>query len=138
MRILYLDTSALVKLYVREEESDRVSGEVAGATAVATSRVAYAEPRAAFARRAREGFLTAEELRRVVTALNADWEHYLCVEVTDGVTRQAGELAELYGLRGFDSLHLASALFLKRQVALPFDFLCFDEKMRQAAQQVLG
>ncbi len=136
--ILYLDTSALVKLYVREAESEFVRGSVTEATVVATSRIAYAEARAAFARLAREGALSPEDLRAVVTALNADWESYLCLEVTDGIARQAGDLAELLGLRGFDSLHLASAVVLKRRVGAPFAFLCFDDRLRAAAEQVLG
>ena len=50
--ILYLDTSALVKLYVRERGSARVRAQVGKADAIATSVVAYAEARAAFARHA--------------------------------------------------------------------------------------
>ena len=29
------------------------------------------------------------------------------------VTRRSGEIAELHGLRGFDAIHLASALWLQ-------------------------
>ncbi len=47
--ILYLDTSALVKLYVSEEGSEIVRGAVESAGRVATSRIAYAEARAALA-----------------------------------------------------------------------------------------
>jgi len=53
--ILYLDTSALVKVYVEEEGSPLVQGLIAGASLVATSRIAYAEARAALARASREG-----------------------------------------------------------------------------------
>ena len=49
--ILYLDTSSLVKIYVAEQGSKDVQALVAQATVVATSRVAYPEMRAAFARR---------------------------------------------------------------------------------------
>ncbi len=136
--ILYLDTSALVKLYVREDHSDAVRQEVTAAVAAATARIAYAEARAAFARRAREGTLAPQDLRRVVTALDADWENYLCLEVTENIARQAGELAERYALRGFDSLHLASALALQRRVAMPFRFLCYDDRLQAVAEEVLG
>jgi hypothetical protein len=43
--ILYLDTSALVKLYVREEASGDVRAHVTRAVAVSTSQVAYPEAR---------------------------------------------------------------------------------------------
>ena len=52
--ILYLDTSALVKLYVRERGSAQVRAHVNNADVIATSVVAYAEARAAFARLRRE------------------------------------------------------------------------------------
>ncbi len=136
--ILYLDTSALVKLYVQEEGSAVVREEVARAVAVAVSRIAYAEARAAFARRAREGALSPEDLRRVVIAFNADWETVLCIELTEGISRQAGELAETMALRGFDSLHLASAVALQRRISTPFRFLCFDDRLMAAAERVLN
>ena len=56
---LYLDTSSLIKLYVSEAGSDGVRQLVGEATVVATSRVAYAETRAALARLRRERELTA-------------------------------------------------------------------------------
>jgi antitoxin (DNA-binding transcriptional repressor) of toxin-antitoxin stability system len=52
---LYLDTSALVKLYVDEEGALAVRHAVDQAELVATSAIAYAEARAAFARRHWEG-----------------------------------------------------------------------------------
>ena len=56
--IVYLDTSALVKLYVEEAGSAAIATCVERATAVTTARVTYAEARAAFARYRREGGLT--------------------------------------------------------------------------------
>ena len=52
--ILYLETSNLVKLYVREKDSEAVRVSVEASEAVATSVLAYAEARAAFARKLRE------------------------------------------------------------------------------------
>jgi predicted nucleic acid-binding protein len=51
--ILYLDTSALVKIYVEEPKSAVVRENVKQAEGIATSRIAYAEARAAFARKCR-------------------------------------------------------------------------------------
>ena len=56
--ILYLDTSALVKLYVEEPNSEEVRSAVDGAVAVAVSEVSYTEARSALARREREGSLS--------------------------------------------------------------------------------
>lgn len=56
--IVYLDTSALVKLYVDEPGTQEVARWIQRATAVSTSRVSYVEARAAFARRYRERALS--------------------------------------------------------------------------------
>ena len=69
--ILYLDTSALVKLYVEEPLSQELT--VAVAEAVATSLIAYTESRAAFARARREARLSAQTYRRIVGDFVDDW-----------------------------------------------------------------
>ncbi|MBE9540835.1 MAG: type II toxin-antitoxin system VapC family toxin, partial [Proteobacteria bacterium] len=52
--VIYLDTSSLVKLYVEEEDSSKVADLVRSSKVIATSLIAYAEARSAFARRYRE------------------------------------------------------------------------------------
>ena len=132
--ILYLDTSALVKLYVEEAGSAEVATWVDEATVVATSRVAYAEARAAFARQRREGGFTAGLWRKAVAILDDDWGRYAIVEVSDGVVRMAGRLADRHALRGFDAIHLAAALEL-RPTRDQIRFGCFDERLSLAASK---
>jgi predicted nucleic acid-binding protein len=131
--ILYLDTSALVKLYVRETGSVRVRNWLNKATAAATSVVAYAEARAAFARLHRNAFTSPRRHRERVARLNADWESFLRVELTPSVVRRAGEIAETYELRGFDSIHLASALWLRERTDIPCTFAAFDQRLHDGA-----
>lgn len=107
---------------------------VGEASRVATSTVAYAEARAAFARRTREGELSDGEHRRVVEALDKGWEGYDRLTVSDVVARRAGDVAERHALRGFDAIHLASAARLKER----FDdlhFLAFDVRLVDAARR---
>ncbi len=132
--ILYLDTSALVKLYIAEPGSDQVQSKVEATPVIAASRVAYVEARAGIARKHRAGELSLREYRRMVEDLDKDWERYLIVEVSESVAKLGGELAERYPLRGFDALHLASAVFLRNRTHLRVSFLCFDEKLRSAAE----
>jgi uncharacterized protein len=131
--ILYLDTSALVKLYVREVGSVRVRNALKDATVAATSVVAYAEARAAFARLYREAYTKPRRHQERVAQLNADWESLMRVELTASVLRLAGETAEIYELRGFDSIHLASALSLRDRADMPFTFAVFDQRLRDGA-----
>lgn len=131
--ILYLDTSALVKLYVREAGSAALRSHAAKAGALATSVVAYAEIRAAFTRLKQSGVSSDARHQQRVRQLERDWEALLRVEVAPDVLRSAGDQAEIYGLRGFDSIHLASALWLKTRVSESVEFAAFDQRLGAAA-----
>jgi len=131
--ILYLDTSALVKLYVSEEGSADVRRRVDRAEKIATSRVAYAEARSAIARRHREGYITSSGLRRAVLALDRDMSAFVIVELNEILAHLAGDLAERHALRGFDAIHLASAVELSHLLGTPPTFLTYDDRQARAA-----
>lgn len=134
--ILYLDTSSLVKLYVDEPGSEDVLRLVDQAELVTTSVVAYAEARAALARRRREKYLKPAGHRRAKAALDADWDSILTLEVGETLAKSAGDLAERHGLRGFDALHLASYLLIVREFASEeVRFASADGELNRAAQQ---
>jgi predicted nucleic acid-binding protein len=137
--IVYLDTSSLIKLYVEEEGSVATRALVASAAVVATCVLAYPEARSALARLRREGGLTGVEQARAKGDLDRDWGGFLALPV-DAVWRQAGDLAERHhGLRGADSIHLASYLSLiGRQEGLPVLFSSFDERLNLAARREAG
>ena len=94
---VYLDTSNLVKLYVDEPDADEVQQSVAEADVVATSVLAYAEARAAFARRRREKLMTPTEARAALQQLDADWPRFLVIVLGDELARAAGRLADVHG-----------------------------------------
>jgi len=133
--MLYVDTSALVKLYVEEPLSQELSYAVDEAEAVATSLLAYTEAMAAFARARREVRLSPREYRRVVDAFEEDWSRYITVEVTDRLVKTAGHLAASRALRGYDALHLASALSLRERVPSSMMFVAFDRALNVAAKR---
>jgi predicted nucleic acid-binding protein len=132
--ILYLDTSALVKLYIDETGSSAVAAQVERAVAAATTPVAYVEARAAFARRRRERTLSPLELRRIVRDLDLDWGSYTLVEIGDRLVRHAGVLAERHALRAYDAVHLAAALDIRRAGG-DVEFACFDAHLTRAARR---
>ncbi len=132
--ILYLETSSLVKLYVREKDSEAVRACVEASEAVATSVLAYAEARAAFARKLREQGITRDAHGAVKRALDADWPSFFVLNVTAGTARAAGDLAEKHGLRGFDALHLASAVELRTAGVADLRFSSADDRLRAAAR----
>lgn len=135
--ILYLDTSSLVKLYVAEAGSDAVRELVNDATIVATSVIAYPEIRAALSRLRREGSLNRPAFSAIKHCFDQDWLHYLTLDVTMPICRSAGDLAERYRLRGYDSVHLASFIEIARLAGLgETRFSSFDARLNRAAQDL--
>jgi predicted nucleic acid-binding protein len=134
---LYLDTSSLVKLYVAEPGTEAVRKLVNQATIVATSLVAYPETRAALARRRRERALRPAAFMSAKRTFEADWPKYFTIEVSASLCREAGELAERYRLRGYDSVHLASYAEIARQAgARQTRFSSFDDGLNRAARSL--
>lgn len=106
----YFETSAIVKLVVEEEGSDEAGTLWDASDLVVTSRLAYAEARAAMAAARRAGRLSSKRLEEGKRALEHRFQEIDFVELTEEVVRSAGNLSERHGLRGFDAVHLASAL----------------------------
>ena len=133
--ILYLETSDLVKLYVRESGSEKIMKLVAEAEVVATSIVAYAEARAALARKYREKGIAEADYDLIKRDLDNDWERLFVIKLTDALVKSAGNLAEKWGLRGFDALHLSSALELRRSIPPPVVFSSSDARLSESAKR---
>lgn len=134
---LYLDTSSAIKLYVFETGSDVVHALVGDAAIVATSAITYAETRAGLARLRREGALTAPKYTAAKREFEQQWASFMTLDATDALCRTAGELAERYRLRGFDSVHLATFADVARRAGLrETRFSSFDDRLNQAAQRL--
>ena len=125
-----------MKLYVSEASSQQVRAEVRRATRVATSRVAYPEARAALARHRRDGGVAAADLLRAVSDLDREFTAFVIVELAEPLARRAGDLAERQALRGFDAIHLASALELRDLLGEPVTLRAFDARLTAAAAAV--
>jgi len=108
----YFDTSAVVKLLVREEDSSRARALWDGASAAVTSRLAYPESRAALASARRGERLTRGSFEAAKRSLDRLWSQVHIIELTSEIANAAGELAERFALRRYDAVHLASAMSL--------------------------
>ena len=134
---LYLDTSSLVTLYVAEPGSDAVRKLVDAASVVATSSIAYTETRAALARRRRDRALRPKALASAEKAFEAEWPRYFTVEVTSALCHQAGEFAERYRLRAYDSVHLAAFAEVAREAGVrDTRFSSVDNALNRAARSL--
>lgn len=134
---LYLDTSVIVKLYIREDDSDKIAGAVGEATAVITSQLAYPEACAAIEQRRRAKTISPGEAKAAKQAFELDWSSWFGIAIDEAIVQSSGRLAERHGLRGADAIHLAS---FERIVATSEDddvrFLCADDRLSKAARSI--
>jgi predicted nucleic acid-binding protein len=134
--ILFCDASALVKLYILEDSSREMQTLAGAASAIAVCRIAWAEMMAALARRAREFPNDADAIEVVRKRLRTDWPRYVVVEVTQVLVELAGEYADTFALRGYDSVQLAAARSLQDMAGEEIQFACFDTRLGKAARML--
>jgi predicted nucleic acid-binding protein len=132
--ILYLDTSALVKRYFNEPYSNDIISKWKSAAQIVSSSVAYAETMSSVYRKKREADLTEPLINKIVDAFQRDWESFIRVEVNDKLNEYIDRVIKKHPLRGFDAIHLSSAILIRERIPEEFVFACFDERLTGAAR----
>jgi uncharacterized protein len=132
--IVYLDASALVKRYVAETGSAAVGKLIDQAEALGTSVISRAEVSAAFAKAVRLKFVTRDAAASAMKQFAADWPHFIRLQLTETLVARAASLAWEQGLRGYDAVHLATALVWHETVGQPVSVATFDRQLWQGAQ----
>jgi predicted nucleic acid-binding protein len=134
-----LDTSALVKLYVRERGSEQL---IALATDPARHRLALlafarVEFRSAVRRRQRAGDIGDKVAESLIASLAQHLQDFFIVQpVTDNTLDEAERLIDAHALRAFDAVQLAGARVLEQTGAKELVFVCSDLKLCGVARQV--
>ena len=138
MALLYLDTSALVKLYLNELGSERME-ELASEDSdhdMAICSITQVEFHAAIWRRRREGEFDDAATERVIERFNVrirtEFVRYL---IDDWTLDLASELISRHPLRGYDAVQLAGCLSLARIMLEPPTFVCADRRLLTAAEE---
>lgn len=126
---LYVDSSALLKRYVDEPDSDAAEDLLRSDPALVTARHTVVEVRRNLARLVR-----ADELGAVRTAFTRDLETFDLVELDSGTCEVAASIAEMTGVRTLDAMHLAAAQRVGGGPAIAF--LTFDARQAQAARSL--
>lgn len=132
---LYIDTSALIKLFVEEEGSDDVNAWVKEADVVSTSLITRAETAAGLNRLVRMKVLEQEECNLALDNFRREWRDYNRIPITEQVIAHADSLACQFALRGYDAVHLACALTWGELLRAPVTVAAYDLELREAAQK---
>jgi predicted nucleic acid-binding protein len=132
--IAFLDTSVLVTKYVREAGSARFARLWETDVKMAVSAVAYAEAAAVIHRKHREGSISIEQSASMGESLKGDGATFIVTDVTELLHPYLDHLLANHPLRGFDAIHLASAMLLSRQCEEEVVFLSADRRLGEAAE----
>ncbi|HWI06195.1 MAG TPA: type II toxin-antitoxin system VapC family toxin [Solirubrobacteraceae bacterium] len=124
---LYVDSSALLKRYVDEPDSDEADALLASDPSLLTARHTIVEVRRNLAR-----LLDERAARAAKDAFGEDIASFGIVELDAVTCEAAADLAELTGARTLDALHLAAARRLGGGSAIAF--VTFDLRQAQAAR----
>ncbi len=138
MTIYYLESSALVKLYVRELGTERLLKLAASGAAnkFAVLSLASVEVRSAVRRRERAGEIDSVAADRLLARFQRHLEgKFLKQALTDSVLDVASVLLDRHGLRAYDAVQLSGYLALRTisGVEVPV-FVCADRALLVAAQ----
>ena len=113
MAVYFIDSSALVKRYVKETGTAFVTDISDPATAhrLYAARITVVEVVAALALRGRAGDIAADALAATLTQFRQEFTTlYRIVEITSALLSDAMRLAESRAVRGYDAVQLAAAL----------------------------
>lgn len=141
MSAFYLDSSALLKLYVAEKGSPWIKGlfDPNQNHRLFIARLTHVELASALARRAREGTLTvADQTAALSLFLYHLTKRLRVVEITGAVCARAAVLANTRALRAYDSVQLACAIESHQGLlsvgATGLTFVGADIRLLKAAQ----
>jgi predicted nucleic acid-binding protein len=123
---LYVDSSALLKRYVDEPDSDTADALLRSDPSLLTARHAIVEVRRNLARLLDERDATAAR-----AAFLDDLAAFSIIELDRVICDAAADIAEITGVRTLDALHLAAA---QRAGGSAVPFLTYDVRQAQAAR----
>jgi predicted nucleic acid-binding protein len=121
----YADSSALLKRYVDEPESDLANELLAGDHELVTGRHTVVEVRRNLAR-----LLSGSALSASRAAFAGDLAAFAIVELDAATCELAATIAEQTGARTLEALHLGAA----RRLGTALTFITFDVRQGQIAR----
>ena len=132
--MIYWDSSALIPLLVEEPRSQLVKDIIKNDFDVVTWWGSVVECLSAVSRRRREGLLSRDDEDLLRNRLEMAFDTWTEIEPGEELRRSAGRLLFRHPLRSADSLQLAAALAWVSKDPHGHQFVCFDNKLRDAAR----
>lgn len=121
MTTMYFEASAAVKLLIEETGSNTATRAWTSGAFIATSALTFVQARSGLAAAHRARRMTEEALSRAKRDLAAMRAGLAELRVGEAILAQAEEVAERESLRGYDAVHLSSALFAATDLLVTAD-----------------
>jgi predicted nucleic acid-binding protein len=133
--IIYLDTSTLLKQYIQEAGSEEVEKLLASADGTGTNLLTYVEMASAISRAVRMKLVSADESRTTWEDFLVDWELLVRLDISGQITKRGAALVWEHGLRGYDAMHLSSALAWQDAIDTPVTVATYDRDLWSTARK---
>ena len=128
--LVFFDSSAFVKRYIRESGTDQVLDWCDKATEIGLASIILPEIISAFCRLRRESLISEVQYRQLKSLLFADIEDAALCDLAPTVLAQTISALENNKLRAMDAIHIASAVIMKADI-----FISADKRQCEAAVQ---
>ena len=139
MGFFYLETSALVKLYVRESGTERMLAlaDRSNENRLAVLALSQTELRSAVRRRERNGEIPSLVAAQLLDSFKRHLEaRFLSQTITDFVLDIASALVDRHALRAYDAVQLAGYVALHGSAGIDEPvFVCSDHMLLAAARE---
>ena len=133
--IVYWDTSALVKRYVREAGTDEVIALLESAGSVGSASLTKVEMAVAVEKTVRQGWVERKIALQAWQDFLDHWPSFTRLNISSGIIDRASSLAWEYSLRGYDAMHLACTLLWKETLETQITMATFDRDLWQASRK---
>ena len=134
--IAYFDSSSIVKWFFDETYSDIARSAKDKADIAFTSILSYPEVLSAFIRARKEGRCNKSDMEAITDEFRRIWGDFRWIKINEKMIYETRGLITKHGLRGYDAVHLVSALLIYEEgKKSDLFFSCFDRVLNRAARK---
>ncbi len=133
--LIYLDSSIFIKKYFKEIGSEYVIEIWNDAEYLAISQVGYSEILETIHKKQKMDRFSDKIKNQIIKDFKDDWESLIKVSADQKLNPELNRLHDKHLLRGFDAIHLATAILLAKKIEKDIQFLTADSNLQSAAKK---
>ena len=132
---IYLDSSVLIKKYFDEFATELVVKIWNENKYVAISQVGYSEILGTINKKQKIENFSDKVKFSIIKQFKNDWDELIKINIDQSINLELERIHSKYLLRGFDAIHLVSAIILFRELEEETLFLSADDTLAKAAKK---